>query len=70
MTVKVIPEVGGTAKASSRPLTLGLAEYCDDGLRVLLLVLVGKGGMICVAFLGESASVMKEDTSGGNVILL
>ena len=35
-----------------------------------MLLLVGMAGIVCLASLGESPNVMKEDTSGGNWIRL
>ena len=45
-------------------------EYCDEGERVLALVLAGIAVMVWVASFGESPRVMNEETSGGNCILL
>jgi hypothetical protein len=42
-------------------------EYWEEGDKVLELVLAV---MVCVVSLGESARVMKDDTSGGNCIRL
>lgn len=50
--------------------SLADSEYSEEGLRVLLLLLVGSCGVVCCASRGESASDMNDETSGGNAILL
>jgi hypothetical protein len=62
---------GGTVPYSSRVIAPGLAEYTEVGLIVEALGLEGKaGGMTCRISRGESARVMKLETSGEKVIRL
>lgn len=71
MTARRLDEFGATISRGSPPAEFaGLEEYCEVGEIVVMLVLVGKVGIVCSASFGESANVMNEDTSGGKMIRL
>lgn len=68
MTASRLDEFGATTSVRSPPAEFaGLEEYWEVGERVVVLVLVG---IVCSASSGESAKVMKDETSGGKTIRL
>lgn len=71
MTARRRDEFGATTSRDSPAAELaGLEEYCEVGEIVFMLVLVGRVGIVCSASFGESANVMKDETSGGKMIRL